>query len=541
MFNFVKIHDPYLGKGTFGQLARFGPERCALMHLQLSQLENGGWKEKPEFKRYIDARASSTKRVQKYLDKAVNVFFKRFRVIFNRHMVAKWTSSETLHYVLGGDKYHAKQFARWLVRHHATNSVDGSESIVSDIFSSPTKSQKTPSTPPILSQSTCASTLSYVSPLSEKCTPSSIRSSGSDSEIERFKFSKRTITLGKHHNMDRENKSDITIKLRDSMEFLTEYADPSMILDDDFVKDNWTYIEALAESKRTVDLFCKTEDGKVDKTSWKGNDYAPFINDIIRRICIHSSHQQRCENYVQLCGLVAKTGVGEVRRTCRAIINSVINRRFNPWAIEQVNKRRAEKGKARVRRVQGKEKFALVHEFITGFFEKCDKGLLAAPTGLEKKVAQRLSGLATKASKREQKAKVDNFINTIGKKLKFCKAQEARGVQLTAQIEGAVFLRHLAKSNKAYLEGARYSIEDIIDDEFITRNITVDKCATIIAKKQAIRNHEWLRRLGAKEVLKETDVQYIMPLSNTMQHFLDTYYMNILNEEKVTIEASEED
>ena len=44
MFNFMKIDDPFLGEGTFGQLARFGPERCYVMHMLLLELADGGWK-----------------------------------------------------------------------------------------------------------------------------------------------------------------------------------------------------------------------------------------------------------------------------------------------------------------------------------------------------------------------------------------------------------------------------------------------------------------------------------------------------------------
>jgi hypothetical protein len=84
MFNFMKMDDPFLGNGTFGQLARFGPERCAAMHLILSDLESGGWKEKPEFKRYQDAYATlAGEKETDYIDKATGVFFRRFRDVIN--------------------------------------------------------------------------------------------------------------------------------------------------------------------------------------------------------------------------------------------------------------------------------------------------------------------------------------------------------------------------------------------------------------------------------------------------------------------------
>jgi hypothetical protein len=113
MFNFMKMDDPFLGNGTFGQLARFGPERCAVMHVLLSDLESGGWKEKPEFKRYKDAYSTlAGEKETDYIDKATGVFFCRFRDVLNTHMVVKWTSTEIVQYVLSGDPHHAREFAR---------------------------------------------------------------------------------------------------------------------------------------------------------------------------------------------------------------------------------------------------------------------------------------------------------------------------------------------------------------------------------------------------------------------------------------------
>ena len=37
------------GNGTFGQLSRFGARRWYVMHQKLSELENEGWKDRPEF------------------------------------------------------------------------------------------------------------------------------------------------------------------------------------------------------------------------------------------------------------------------------------------------------------------------------------------------------------------------------------------------------------------------------------------------------------------------------------------------------------
>ena len=52
MYNFLMQNDPFLGKNTFGQLARFGSERCYVMHKKLSKLEGDGWKKKKEFSEF---------------------------------------------------------------------------------------------------------------------------------------------------------------------------------------------------------------------------------------------------------------------------------------------------------------------------------------------------------------------------------------------------------------------------------------------------------------------------------------------------------
>ncbi len=88
----------------------------------------------------------------------------------------------------------------------------------------------------------------------------------------------------------------------------------------------------------------------------------------MKRVKIHANHQQRCEN-VQLAGLIALTGVSEVRRSCRAISVSAIVRRFNQWAIIEKNKRQEKK----VNRVQGSDNDSLYFEYLANFFKQVDE------------------------------------------------------------------------------------------------------------------------------------------------------------------------
>ena len=59
--------------------------------------------------------------------------------------------------------------------------------------------------------------------------------------------------------------------------------------------------------------------GDEDRKTWEGVDYTSLVDGIWRTISIHAHHQQRCENFVQMSALIARTMVGEARRTWRAI------------------------------------------------------------------------------------------------------------------------------------------------------------------------------------------------------------------------------
>lgn len=511
MFNFLKTDDPYLGNGTFGQLARFGPERCAVMHLQLMDLENGGWMKKKEFDRYNSAYAESDPAVKEFLDNATTVFFQRYRYIFNKHLVKKWTSTEVVHYLLGGDPHHAKEFARWLVyhktKHDSKKGTSTTHMQTRSNSSTPVSARSTPATP-----------------TSSKSINSESTNSLNGEEME-FIFEKKEVTLGKHHKM---THGDVKIDLHESMNFITENADPSLILKDPFITQNWAYINSLANEKIAVDTWAETTPNN--------KKYAPFVVNIIHSICIHSSHQQRCENYVQLCGLLSSTGVGEVRRTCRAIMNSIINRRFNLWVLQTTNQRRKSAGVREIKRLQGHEKVALFAEFTNSFFAKVDNAM--GSREVWKKIRSRLESTSGKASECEKAELLEKFCKCAKENPKYVKAHRPMGIELTARTAKAVSLGVLVAVNNSFLKGSGFAIEDIVDDEVAARGIklAVDpkRKSTLQNKRQAIRKHEWLRRVAAgQQDLKEVDVDSILPVSKRMKQFLDSgFHADILDGEK---------
>ena len=88
------------------------------MHKNLSELENGGFKNMKEFERYMVALngvGSDSEVGQAYFKKMISVFLERFRLTFEKHIASQQLAPETIHCMLGGDKHHAQAFARWIV------------------------------------------------------------------------------------------------------------------------------------------------------------------------------------------------------------------------------------------------------------------------------------------------------------------------------------------------------------------------------------------------------------------------------------------
>ena len=186
------------------------------------------------------------------------------------------------------------------------------------------------------------------------------------------------------------------------MQYITSEADREVILRDNFVQDNWVHIEQLAASEEDVVLWSVDDEGNLDKSTWQGYDYEPFVEAIWREMCIHSNHQQRIENYVQLTGLLSKTGVGEVRRSCRAIMIGCIIRRFNPWALEKKNKMLAREGKKPISRLHSSDKVTLFLKYIAKYFIRSDRARSRLSDCQYTEICERLGSDTMKSSKVER-------------------------------------------------------------------------------------------------------------------------------------------
>ena len=461
MYHFLMRDDPFLGTNTFGQLSRFGPERCYVMHKKMSELEGNGWKAKHEFKKFRDvAEGIGTGDYGvEYFEKVTTLFFERFRFVLKKHMIRKWLSDSLIVLVFGGDPHHAQCLTEWLV--HYEEHVRHSE----------------------------------------------------EDEFFPYEFPNKEVTLGHHHQMSEDEP--IKVNLRDSMAYITSEIDREIVMKDPFIIKNWNLIKELAEVPQVVHLFDKTEDGKaIDKSSWGGVDFAHLVVSVLTDLIPLSNHQQRCENYVQLSGLLSKTGVGEVRRSCRVIMIGAIIRRFNSWALQEKHKMHAKEGKTKVKRLQGSDKTFLFLNFITGFFKRSDKAKQAISNDRYKKICDRIRDSDKKSSAVERSNKLKVFERVLVKNFTINKAELATGIDITARIGGGVYLRILTKTNK---------MEDVVLAEIRARKIKVTKkvldSLTIAEQKKLLKEDEFKERRATQE-LKLADIIYIKPVSEELKRVL---------------------
>ena len=471
-FNFLLKDDPVLGKGTFGQIARFGSVRCSIMNEDLLKLENGGFEKMEEFAPYMKALngVGSGNCDQAYFKKATTVFLERFRYVWDKHMGSKYLSSKILHYTLGGDKYHAREFAQWLVDFEDSTSPSDTQNVEDE-------------------------------------------GDGLNFELEACTFRDIKITLDSHHTM---THGPVKMNLRKSMQYITAEADRAEILEDKFVRTNWELIRELAEQDVPINL--------IDLMTLKvEGHWHPLATAIWREIFVHSNHQQRCENYVQLSGLLALTGVSEERRSCRAISVAAIIRRFNQWALGEWNKRKAaeEPPQPPVARVQGAPKNMLFFEFLDEFFKDADKARQMFGKEKWKEVNKQLSSSKHKASTVERNRRIDVFEKSLAKPWKILKAEMPAGVDKTARVNGGMYLRLLTKKN---------DMEEIVHAEMKVRRIKMTKKQrknwTIAEKRKKLRQDELARKMKEQEGfgtqgIKLSEITFIEPQSNEMKNLVE--------------------
>lgn len=503
MFNWTMTDDPILGTGSFGQTARHCVERCYIMHKLLCDLENNGWKKRKEFKQYrraLDgiAKEANGKGVgRKFFDKAATVFFQRFRYVFEKHVAACWRSDSILHYILGGHPVLAKEFARWLVDYEVMQEAGDADADAEDL-----------------------------------------------PDGEAFKFKDTEIHMGPNHHRSLANEQ-VWVKTDDAMEYITAEADRGVIMQSPFVKRHWKDIEKLAMCEGDVDIFKKQTWGT--DTNGNPHDFSRLQDAIWEEVAIHASHQQRCENFVQLAALVSKTNVGEKRRTLRAIILSSIIRPFHIWAKQKLDERHGKN----TRRVEDTNRGELLIEFLEEYIKRIEKALLRFNKQQRKDILERLTNTNEKTSSRERQQKLDAFVGSLSKKRKKTKAEEPTGVvDQPVLMTGGIVFKYLTMSrsckncNMKWKKGIEIKCTEhgccmaAVHAELHKRGIKLTpeqrKKLTIVEKRHKIRDDVG-KNLNtgdrAKEGFDITSVRHFQPKSTLMKGLTDMCEAE-LNKEK---------
>ena len=269
-----------------------------------------------------------------------------------------------------------------------------------------------------------------------------------------FVFSNETITLDEHHG------ESVQIGLRQAMEYITSKCDRSVVLEQPFIQQNMQLIKLLSEhtGSEPVRLFdfkqesLSTNRKVFDKSTWGGEDYTELAVAIICGLVNHANHQQRCENYVQLMGLIAQTNIGEVRRTVRAIIIGSIIRRFNAWGLKKLQSSKSLwKNKNKMpNRLTGSNKTYLFLEYLDQYFHDIDrandaidqmdieKGRSAGDT--RKRTIDYLKSQGKKSSNEERESFLKSVTDQFADDVPVYAAEAVGGVDVPADMGGKVLL-----------------------------------------------------------------------------------------------------
>ena len=149
-----------------------------------------------------------------------------------------------------------------------------------------------------------------------------------------------------------------------------------------------------------------------------------------------------------MAALIARTLVGEKRRTWRAIILSTITRRFNTWAVEKLRAAEPDEGKrAKIIRVEGSKHLALFSEYLDDHVMKdIDEARLDATPEQYIELFKSIEDSQNKSSAKEIEARKSEFKEAIKRAAFFGKqyaAELEEGYEMTAAMKGKITLSEL--------------------------------------------------------------------------------------------------
>jgi len=456
-FEIMKKNNPYYGDGTYGQLAQFMSLQAYLIVRDLNVLvgEDGngdGWRGIDEFGPYCKAISNIPSNTDHAANKEFyNIlprkFIGEYRRAITKHLIERWTGGELGHYTLAGNPRLAQELAYALVSKEEEIKNLNDENINSV----------------------------------------------------QYQFPNEVVTLDAFH---RRGAVDERVNIREFMTFFVNRTNMREIYSDDFVRENWKAIEKLALARADgvfVRLWDYKDDGVIDQDTWGGYDYKPFIDSITTRIAIHSSHQQRCENHVQLAALASKTNVGEKRRTWRAISISYLIRRFNQLSLNRMRSKETDPMKKHNKR---RERGSIRTREFAAFIEEFNNGVEEARNELGplrcKAVRKSLECSDEKVSAKERRQYISHFKNSVRRlnPNKRTKADSETGFERTALMNGKVPIRQLTKKagREHYLDAELVAREIPLPSRFNESESDDEDCdwtdVPILEKQKILKEHE---------------------------------------------------
>ncbi len=452
------------------------------MDLKLRELEKGGWKEIDAFKPFLKALKGVVKDPRvgqcgtKYFETIPKLFLARFRAFFNKHVIKSWVSDGMkLHFMIGGQPELAQPLAKWLVDYKQVRDLDDrteAEEDADNIFG--------------------------------------------------YSFPNQDIKLDRIHTMSPE-RGDITINIKECMEFLTANVDREQILNGRFVRENWQLIQDLAEAPTVVNIF--------DKDTWfKDGEEHPLALQVWKKICPVTIHQQLTENYVQTMGHVSRTNVKEARRSNKVFVVSVLTRRAQRKAAEERHD---------VKRVQGRDKHVYFLNELDSLVKQSDKAVKRFGKDRYNRLLKRMKSRSDRASTVHEKEERQKFDVSLQKPLSRKFTELSGKADVTAHVGDGILFRMMTKKNGAETP-VHAEIRKRKQIKFTKRQ---EKTFTIAEKRNLLRNDEmkvWAGSDKATAGIKLADVTYLKPQSNEMKAF-GTVQRKVLNKEDGVEDEDDDD
>lgn len=217
-YGFLLKNDSYYGNGTFGQLARHMAERTYVMHRQLEELKDGGWRGKPQFAKFVKALEGIPKETEhganlEFFESLPDNFIKIYEDTLTISILDQWRDNKKVMYQLGGEPELAKAFANALVFHkeNAMGAVDANGDGV-DAADRP-----------------------------------------------KYQFTSKIIELNDQHKM---SQGRVKVDVKECMEFVLAKASLDEVVSNKFVDKHWDLITELAAAEQTVRLFDYLDNGE---------------------------------------------------------------------------------------------------------------------------------------------------------------------------------------------------------------------------------------------------------------------------------------